>query len=319
MWWVSPSQLKACCWVVSSTLWWNMALLSSLPTDICWNVKFWDSRVLPLGSCVTLSKRLNLFTPPFALLYNGNTNSTWCKEIEWFSTITKLLSQGLAHSKLSSSENRRRLPNKGLVDLQYLAWFWAQICFLKKWRQCGAFHTVIIMLDPVHPHLLRKPDPNPCCEDPKSGLLNAPTLPSSEPQAKIQTQEEGPWFKVTLLERAWTSSLTSAEKSLPPFQLSHLHAPFLCLYCSLHVTCPSHPPSCCPTLMAHGKGQLFHGPISDPPRLPSSQFPQHHWSSLGPLIHSFIHSLIPYLLDSMQCNVPGTVLSWEYNKVLIIH
>lgn len=147
------------------------------------------------------------------------------------------------------------------------------------------------MLDPVHPLLLMKPDPDPCCQGPKNGLFNVPTLPSSEPQAKIQAQERVPGSRPHCWKEPQlpTSSLTSAEKSLLPSQLSHLHAPFLGLYYSLHFTCPSHPPSCCPTLMAHGKWQLFHGPLSDPPHLPSSQFPQHHWSSLGPLVYSFIH------------------------------
>lgn len=117
------------------------------------------------------------------------------------------------------------------------------------------------MLNPVH-LLLMKPDPDPCCQGPKNSLLNIPTLPSSEPQAKIQAQERVPgprshcWKEPELL----TSSLTSAGKSLPPSQLSHLHAPFLCLYYSLHFTCPSHLPSCCPTLKCHGKWQPFHGP-----------------------------------------------------------
>lgn len=154
-----------------------MALLSSLPTDICWKVNFWDSRVLPLTSCVILSKWLNLFRPPFTLLYNGNKNSTWCKGIEWFNTITKLLSQGLAHSKLSSSENRRRLPNKGLVALQYLAWFWAQeLCSLKKWRKCGAFHIVIIYAWPCPSSSLNEAWPWSLLSGPQEQPLQCPQL-----------------------------------------------------------------------------------------------------------------------------------------------
>ena len=144
----------------------------------------------------------------------------------------KLLSQGFAHSKLSSSENKRRLPNKGLVALQYLLWFQAQeLCSLKKLRKCGPFYIVIIYAWPCSSLSLNGASPwsllSGSQQQPPQPLIPIP--PPSEPQAKLQSQERVPDPRSHCWQEPEASDFKSklcweASPFLPSFSPPCLHS-----------------------------------------------------------------------------------------------